>query len=112
MNEGQEPIANEAHVVLSEAELGDLRRRAESGDRAATLRLVDFYLINYGDLNEDGIYWQVHAARQGDCEQWADLMFMEIEDGHPVPARFFSPGETLRGIGETADCPPYTPRRL
>jgi hypothetical protein len=101
----------EAHVELSDVELADLKQIAESGDLAATNTLVDYYYINHGDLNEDGIYWELQAARRGDCERWADLMFMVVDDGDPLPARFFSEGETLQSIGEASGCPPYIPRK-
>ena len=104
-----EPIATEAHISLSAVELARLRQSASSGDVQAMDRLINYYWVNYGDQNEEAIYWQLQAARRGNCEHWEDLMFME-EDGFPVPGRFFSEGETLRSIGESNGCPPYRPQ--
>lgn len=102
-------VATEAHVDISDAELANLRRRAEAGDLPAIEILINFYHINHGDQDPDGIYWELQAARRGDCERWRDLMFME-ESGFAVPRSFFVERETLAGIGEAHECPPYMPQ--
>lgn len=101
-------IANEAHVEIADARLAELRQRGEQGDREAIATLVNYYWINHGGANEQTIYWQLKAARLGDCEQWADIMFMVVDDGEPVPPHLFSEGETLVSIGEASGCPAYT----
>jgi hypothetical protein len=105
-----EPVANEASVTLSKAELAALKQRADKGDLAAANALGNYYAVNAGLEHEDTIFWQLQAARLGDCAKWADLMFMEDHEGQPVPARFFKAGETLVSIGAASKCPPYKPR--
>lgn len=106
-----EPIANEAIVQLSSTEIAELRRRADSGDVQAMDELANYYLVNYGDWNEDTIYWQLQLARNGSCEHWQSLMFIEM-DGFPIPNKFLKEGETLKAIGEQAGCPPYNAKKL
>jgi hypothetical protein len=109
-----EPVANEAAIGLTDRELSDLKRRGDSGDLQAIRELVNYFRINVGDTSEDTIYWELQAARRGDCVLWNDLMF-GLEDGRGVPEGFTVPerllreGETLKSIGETVGCPPYVP---
>lgn len=107
-----EPVANEAVIDLTDRELSDLKRRGDSGDLQAIRELVNYFSINAGDTSEDRIYWELQAARHGDCVLWNDLMF-GVEDGRgvvegfAVPERLLRDGETLKSIGEAGGCPPY-----
>lgn len=107
--EQRHEVANEAQVEISDAELADLTQRADAGDLTAIKTLINFYYVNHGDQNPDGIYWELQAARRGDCEHWRDLMFME-ESGFAVPRSFLAEGETLTAIGAAHGCPPYVPQ--
>jgi hypothetical protein len=107
----EDAVANEAHIELTDAELAHLTQRGDQGDREAIEQLVNYYWINRGDRNEDTIYWQLQAARVGDCDQWSDLIFMTVDETHPVPPHLFSNGETLTSIGEANGCPHYSPRK-
>lgn len=109
-----EPVANEAAIGLTDRELSDLKRRGDSGDLQAIRELVNYFRINVGDTSEDTIYWELQAARRGDCVLWNDLMFgledgRGVPEGFTVPERFLREGETLKSIGETVGCPPYVP---
>lgn len=97
-------VANEAYIERSEAALDSLKQMAQSGDRRATRELANYYRINLGDRAEEAIYWELHAARLGDCEAWADLTFMVETEDQPVPSRMFAPGETLPSIGQAQGC--------
>ena len=109
-----EPVANEAVIDLTDGELSDLKRRGDSGDLRAIRELVNYFRINADDTSEDTIYWELQAARRGDCVLWNDLMFgvedgRGVPEGFAVPERFLREGETLKSIGEAGGCPLYSP---
>ena len=100
-------VANEAMIVISKIELQDLKERAQNGELPAAQKLANYFSINLGDEDSESIRWQLQAARLGDCEYWADLMFLQIEEKVVIPDNFFMTGETLPSIGETNNCPKY-----
>jgi hypothetical protein len=102
-------IANEAGIAISDAELAALNERAEQGDLAAIRRLANAYAINAGSDDAETIYWELQAARNGDCDLWADLMFLVTEDGGEIPDSYFQSSESLESIGEANNCPRYEP---
>lgn len=103
----------EAHTVISDEDLKNLKEKAEKGDREALRFLVlNYYGVNYGELHRETIYWEVKAARFGDCKLWEDLMFAVVEDGLQIPQEFFQPEETLQSIGKANGCSPYVPIKV
>lgn len=100
-------VANEAVIVLAESEIRALKEKAQDGDLKAAQRLANFFAVNSGINNLDSIRWQLQAARLGDCEHWADLMFLENEEDFSIPSELFLTGESLVSIGEANKCPKY-----
>jgi hypothetical protein len=100
-------VANEAIIIIPKSQLNDLVKRAQSGELKAARKLANYYIINLGDYNHDSIRWQLQAARLGDCEHWADLMFLEKEEHIAIPSNLFLKDETLLSIGGKSGCPKY-----
>jgi TPR repeat protein len=58
--------------ALTPRQIHALAQQATSGDRQATFRLVQFYLLYDPDLPK-AIHWQRVAAKQGDVRQMINL---------------------------------------
>ena len=58
--------------ALTPGQINDLAQQASAGDRNATLRLVQFYLLYDPDLAK-AIHWQRVAAKQGNAVQMVNL---------------------------------------
>ncbi|MGC1467909.1 MAG: hypothetical protein WA793_00875 [Sphingorhabdus sp.] len=97
-------VANEAVVVLSDSELRDLKERAQNGELISAQKLANYFTVNSGINESESIRWQLQAARLGDCEHWADLMFLQNEEHFVIPENLFFTGETLISIGKTNKC--------
>lgn len=100
-------VANEAVIVLSENEVRVLKEKAQAGDLGSAKKLANFFIINLGMDQKESLKWQLQAARLGDCEYWADLMFLENNEKFVIPRDLFLSGEDLASIGEKNKCMNY-----